>query len=87
MKKLLVLLALLFPLQSQARQFVVPVYTPSSGVAYNNGYRAGVRDQKNVTARALVATGVIVLGAIIIYKAFTGNDAPQGNFGTFTYRF
>ena len=87
MKKIILACALLFPFQSQARQVVLPYYSSINNISYDKGYYAGVRDQKYVTTRAIVATGVIVLGTIIIYKAFSGKDVPQGNYGRLTYRF
>ena len=61
---------------------------PSSNIsAYDAGYRKGRPDQKITTETAIVATGVIALGAVIIYKAITAKPAPINEYGKFSVKF
>lgn len=89
MKKIIfVLILLTTPAIARPYYNRPPMPNPSSNIsAYDAGYNKGRFDQKITTEKAIVATAVIALGAVIIYKVITAKPAPINEYGKFSVKF
>lgn len=81
MKKLIVLTMILgigtanaSPAYRPHRPIPNPSFVSGYNSGYNSGYRKGKNDERDKVVRTAVATAVIAVGAVIIYKAITGEE-------------
>lgn len=81
MKKLIVLAMILSigtanatPAYRPVRPMPNPDFVAGYGSGYNSGYRKGKNDERDKFVRTAVATAVIAVGVVIIYKAITGEE-------------
>lgn len=81
MKKILTVLIALSVFGTAEAVSVRPIYTPTTQAynrGYNNGYRygysSGKSHERNVIAKKMIGTGLVVIGAVVIYNILT--DKP-----------
>ena len=99
MKKLLVALTLALTVGTASAVNAIPIPgsrpTPIQNIdyrrGYNNGYQYGYHngksDEREKWERAIVATALISIGAIIIYNAVTGENEKPRDVTHYSYRF
>lgn len=93
MKKLLVALTLALTVgtASAITPRPNPIYNVGYHHGYNNGYQYGYHngksDEREKWERAIVATALISIGAIIIYNAVTGENEKPRDVTHYSYRF
>lgn len=93
MKKLLVALTLALTVGTASA--VTPRPNPIYNIGYHNGYHNGYQygyhngksDEREKWERAIVATALISIGAIIIYNAVTGENEKPRDVTHYSYRF
>lgn len=81
MKKLIILIMILgigtanaTPAYRPVRPMPNPDFVAGYGSGYNSGYRHGKNDERDKIVKATVATALIAIGSIMIYKAITGEE-------------
>lgn len=90
MKKTIITLCTLLACAPAMARVPAPVIRPPYGTfdsAWAVGYAQGKKDQRIATEHAIIATGLIVIGTVIIYKALTAKDAPVNEYGRFSIKF
>jgi len=93
MKKLLIALTLALTVGTANAR--TPRLTPIYNIGYHNGYQYGYHngynngknDERDKWERAIVATALISVGAIIIYNVVTNSNEKPRDITHYNYRF